>query len=126
MTPDRRPSDLFDALSNGLVIYYTFPLLAALIGGLGMVVGLILAIPACLVLWVSPEQFMTQHTWVFIVHWGFGIMIVLRVLFGSRDRWLPSGWVKSIGLALMFAFGSLLFVLLIATGLAFSRHLTSQ
>lgn len=123
MNNDHRPGDFVDALGKGLVIYYTFPLLAALIGGLGMLVGLILAIPCYLILWISPEQFLVQHTNVFFVFWGLGMAMVMKRMFFRETRVVSQEIWSSFCWGILFIFGSLLLVLLIAGSLAFLAHM---
>lgn len=123
MSDARRPGDLSDALGKGLVLFYTFPLIAALIGGIGMAIGLVWAIPVYLYLGVGPEQFMSKHTGLFCLFWGVGIVTLMKGVFG---RIIPPGWGQSIGIALLFFLGSALLVLLIVAGLAVWASLVNR
>jgi len=115
MTHDRRPGDFVDALGKGLVVYYAFPLLAGLMGALGMIVGLILAIPCYLIFWISPEEFLAKHTGIFIVFWGIGIAIVTKGLLFPNTKVTVTPETKRVvgeaSLILLGAFFSMVLVI---------------
>lgn len=123
MTVDRRPGDLMESIGNGLVIYYTFPLIVGLISILGMLVGVVLGIPFYLIYWVGPEQFMVEHFGLSLILWGIGMGIAIKVMFFQGVRMFsPEIWSNVLG-GLLFLVAGFIVVFVIAGGLAFLAYL---